>query len=460
MAPRHSLHRYVQQALHYLDPKHEIFKPGQVLAWHPALDRTTKTLQRLLCVPELVLIVDDSPIAWANHVPNLVLIDRFVGAPTDVSLPRVAEHLKGIHRAYFERYDRPPRSPRSLSVRPSSGLSPFSLLNPAAGIRPCPQPLSPVAESSPQPGSSGAYAGGGVAGGVDGSGNGQPARSAPRSPLIMAPTTAHTASCSGAQDGAPQDGVNRRSGAQDGAQQDGVSRRVSREGSSLRTHALSQGGRSAPRSPLMAPSTAHPTSWTGAQDGAPQDSAPSRLQRMPSLGSYEVASYTSASSALAEAAPPAAAEAAPPAAAEAAPPAAVAFSELCLSTAMTMAGGDGEVAAPQPPTGAAAAVAPSTSSGSSGAGSSGGGSSSSGTSGTSGISGTSGTSGTEMFMPVRPAADVRELLLAQCGRLLSGVACTFVGPSSLLFVDGVVPPEVQLARRCGAAVYAEVPDDL
>jgi len=70
-----------------------------------------------------------------------------------------------------------------------------------------------------------------------------------------------------------------------------------------------------------------------------------------------------------------------------------------------------------------------------------------------------------MFMPVRPAADVRELLLAQCGRLLSGVACTFVGPSSLLFVDGVVPPEVQLARRCGAAVYAEVspsstPDDL
>ncbi|KOO23455.1 hypothetical protein Ctob_004060, partial [Chrysochromulina tobinii] len=80
---------YVQQALHYLDPKHEIFKPGQVLAWHPALDRTTKTLQRLLCVPELVLIVDDSPIAWANHVPNLVLIDRF---------PRAQAPSAALHR--------------------------------------------------------------------------------------------------------------------------------------------------------------------------------------------------------------------------------------------------------------------------------------------------------------------------------------------------------------------------
>ena len=415
-----------------------------MLAWHPALDRTTKTLQRLLCVPELVLIVDDSPIAWANHVPNLVLIDRFVGAPTDVSLPRVAEHLKAIHRAYFERYDRPPRSPRSLTVRPSSGLSPFSLHNATAGIRHCPQPLSPVAESSP--GSTGAGAGAGVAGGVDGNGSGQPARSVPRSPLIMAPSTAHTAPCSGAQCGAPQDGV---------------SRRASREGSALRTHALSQGGthalsqggRSAPRSPLMASSTAQQASWTGAQDGAPQDSAPSRLHRVPSLGSYEVASYTSASSALAEAAPTAAAEAAPPPPPRAAAPA-EAPAELCLPTAMTMAGGgDEEVAAPRPPAGAAAAAAPSTSSGSTGAG------------GSSGTSGTSSTSSTEMFMPVRPAADVRELLLAQCGRLLSGVACTFVGPSSLLFVDGVVPPEVQLARRCGAAVYAEVrpsstPDDL
>ena len=40
----------------------------QVLAWNPALDRTTKTLQRLLCVPELVLIVDDSPAAWAQVI--------------------------------------------------------------------------------------------------------------------------------------------------------------------------------------------------------------------------------------------------------------------------------------------------------------------------------------------------------------------------------------------------------
>ena len=51
--------------------------PNQVLAWNPALDRTTKTLQRLLCHPQLVLIVDDSPAAWSQHLPNLLLIDRF-----------------------------------------------------------------------------------------------------------------------------------------------------------------------------------------------------------------------------------------------------------------------------------------------------------------------------------------------------------------------------------------------
>ena len=48
-----------------------------MLAWNPALDRTTKTLQRLLCHPQLVLIVDDSPAAWSQHLPNLLLIDRF-----------------------------------------------------------------------------------------------------------------------------------------------------------------------------------------------------------------------------------------------------------------------------------------------------------------------------------------------------------------------------------------------
>ncbi|KAL3905540.1 MAG: hypothetical protein SGPRY_010875 [Prymnesium sp.] len=89
---------YVQQALHHLDPTHTIFKPGQVikvLAWNPALDRTTKTLQRLLCVPELVLIVDDSPAAWSNHLSNLLLIDRFIG--------RVGQKLKTLHREFFDR---------------------------------------------------------------------------------------------------------------------------------------------------------------------------------------------------------------------------------------------------------------------------------------------------------------------------------------------------------------------
>ena len=56
----------VCQALHYLDPRHEIFKPGQVLAWHPALDRTTKTLRRLLCHPQ----VCSCPILTRVYVRN------------------------------------------------------------------------------------------------------------------------------------------------------------------------------------------------------------------------------------------------------------------------------------------------------------------------------------------------------------------------------------------------------
>ena len=100
-------------------------RPGQVLAWNPALDRTKKTLQRLLCVPELVLIVDDSPVAWANHLPNLVLIDRFVGSPTDNSLQRIGAHLKAIHKTYFG--ESPPQAlpmpiGSSMPLPPSSGF--------------------------------------------------------------------------------------------------------------------------------------------------------------------------------------------------------------------------------------------------------------------------------------------------------------------------------------------------
>jgi hypothetical protein len=122
---------YVQQALHHLDPRHEIFKPGQVLAWNPTLDRTTKTLQRLLCVPEFVLIVDDSPMAWANHLPNLILIDRYVGDPSDNSLERVGRHLKAIHKAYFEQSDPLPPPEPSSSTGATEGAC-FSLPAPAA----------------------------------------------------------------------------------------------------------------------------------------------------------------------------------------------------------------------------------------------------------------------------------------------------------------------------------------
>jgi len=58
--------------------------------------------------------------------------------------------------------------------------------------------------------------------------------------------------------------------------------------------------------------------------------------------------------------------------------------------------------------------------------------------------------------PFRVLADVRELLLAQCKSILVGIDCTFAGPSPLLVIEGVVPPEVQLARRFGAKVCSEV----
>ena len=106
---------YVQQALHHLDPHHRIFKPGQVLAWNPALDRTTKTLQRLLCHPQLVLIVDDSPAAWSQHLGNLLLIDRFTGSADDTSLPRIGAHLKEMHAAFFAMHD---AQQRQLSLMP------------------------------------------------------------------------------------------------------------------------------------------------------------------------------------------------------------------------------------------------------------------------------------------------------------------------------------------------------
>lgn len=97
---------YVQQALHFLDPTHEVFKPGHVLAWNPAFNRTTKSLRRLLCHPQMVLIVDDSTVAWSEHLHNLLPIERFLGDDDeDDALPRMAERLRAIHRDYFAAED-------------------------------------------------------------------------------------------------------------------------------------------------------------------------------------------------------------------------------------------------------------------------------------------------------------------------------------------------------------------
>ena len=52
--------------------------------------------------------------------------------------------------------------------------------------------------------------------------------------------------------------------------------------------------------------------------------------------------------------------------------------------------------------------------------------------------------------------DVRELLGALCAPVLAGVECVFSGPSPLLLCDGKEPPEVQLARRFGVSLRAEL----
>jgi len=111
------------QALHHLDPEHDIFRPGQVLAWHPALDRTTKTLRRMLCHPHLVTIVDDSTIAWAQHLPNLLPIDRFTGDPADRSLARMAGRLRHMHAQFFAPQLAVSRHPLAPPASPAGGAT-------------------------------------------------------------------------------------------------------------------------------------------------------------------------------------------------------------------------------------------------------------------------------------------------------------------------------------------------
>ena len=368
---------YVQQALHHLDPNHEIFKPGQVLAWNPALDRTTKTLQRLLCVPELVLIVDDSPIAWANHLPNLVLIDRFVGAPSDTSLERVGHHLREIHRTYFER----------AGPLPTPSLAPSAPPGTAASLT-SPPPLTLPAAASTATAPSAAAAN----------------KRVPPLPSIS--------------ESSPPQPATRRG------------ERRSREncGVSSSSSGLPLGGtRTTPRSPLISSSHSASPGGEGAEDETvpPQLPIASRrpsmelaLGRMPSNGELSVGGESDSrgpSPVLQEAL-----AGAPPAG----PPVAAKLIQRERDTAA-------ESAAAACGAAAADAVA-ATSDDASGA----------------------VTNGTTARTNAGP--DVRDLLLTQCSDILGNVDCAFVGPSDLLVVDGVAPPEVQLARRFGANIRGEV----
>ena len=315
---------YVQQALHHLDPKHEIFKPGQVLAWNPALDRTTKTLQRLLCVPELVLIVDDSPVAWANHLSNLVLIDRYVGAPNDTSLSRVCAVLKAIHKSYFEQAT-------------SSGMPAVPTVLPRPPTSPHLAPLTLPPQAVPA---------------------GSSRRSQPPLPTI------------------PESPSRESNGR--------VSERHAerRPGSVLRLGGVVT--RSSPRSPLHSRGSSSPLALdatpadpvpNGAADAPPLPALPSPLLRPAEVGGS------------------------------------------------SSADADADATAAVPPVTAPVSVP---------------------------------------LVPLAPnalsrsGADVRDLLLGQCSKILGNVVCAFAGPADLLLVDGVAPPEVQLARRCGADVCGDV----
>ena len=446
---------YVQQALHHLDPEHKIFKPGQVLAWNPALDRTTKTLQRLLCVPELVLIVDDSPMAWANHLPNLLLIDRFVGSPADNSLERVGQHLKAIHRAYFEQAERagtlPPRlgspgasdAPPPSSPRAGTGDESFALPGPAvqatassdSDAHRCEPPIGPPGRRLPPFATLPAVPEGG---GVAASSPSSLARaSAERRPPSLPRVSSHTV----------------------------------------------RGERSSPRSPLMQSSTP-PFGPQGAHGYAAAAAAlPSSSSQAPSPAPMVVRGASSI-------------EMTRLAAEEAGAP-------LVVTNASGQGNGRGGHVGPSGSVlggieaSAALAGAPcdeASAAPSSGAadlttGVGGGGTANGGQAaderadgegeegGQGGAAGAAGAAcegarrgcsklppaaplpplpGTAQEQPIAPGADVRDLLLAQSASILSGIDCTFAGPSALLVIDGMVPPEVQLARRYGAAVRAEV----
>ncbi len=138
---------YVQQALHFLDPTHEVFKPGHVLAWNPAFNRTTKSLRRLLCHPQVVLIVDDSTVAWSEHLHNLLPIERFLGDDDDDdALPRMAERLRAIHRDYFAVEDAPATVPLAPLCVDGVGVD---ATHAAAAAPAVPQPFaSPLSSSA------------------------------------------------------------------------------------------------------------------------------------------------------------------------------------------------------------------------------------------------------------------------------------------------------------------------
>ena len=332
---------YVQQALHHLDPNHEIFKPGQVLAWNPALDRTTKTLQRLLCVPELVLIVDDSPIAWANHLPNLVLIDRFVGAPTDNSLQRVGAHLKAIHRSYFDRCT--PALHLPTSAHPP--LAPLTL--PPQAMQVAGAAAAATRRLPPLP-------------------------TVPESPVVAA------------------------------------AKAERRSTSSSRRHSPSV--RMSPRhtsSPLISNSAdsdavggaAAPVDGSDCADGSEAADGGGTRGALPTVAS-EV-SLSGGSSSVPS------------------PTAELDQTTVVVGRAMPPAIADAPAQAEPPPPPAPSAA-------------------------------------TSSVLPGRGGADVRDLLLDQCATILAGVHCTFLGPSDLLLVDGIVPPEVTLARRFGACISTEI----
>ena len=398
-------------------------------------------------MPDLVLIVDDSPMAWANHLPNLLLIDRFVGAPDDTSLARVGDRLRTIHSDYFSDHA------ATASAAADSGPPSLSPPLPQPIAQAAPPSLGQAAAPQPSQAASQAAAAAAAAATVHTAAAGchragQPLTTVPEhsSSLSLSPSRSPVAAASPAEPS-----VVATSAALLGS---GATRVEPR-----RCAPRLPGARSSPRSPLSGPSGSPAAGPPPGSPPPPALQSPPLLSDGGSAGGHGRATQSHQDAAAAAAVAAAVATAANAAAAVTARMASRAHPVGSLlgvdSGGGSGGGGGGEgEGIGEGGGGGGGGIGDDDDSGHAGHSSRDDGSADAADG--AGGGGSAAAGGLHPGLPSRSGADVRDLLRAQCEAILAGVECVFAGPSSLLMVDGATPPEVELARRFGALVHAEL----